>query len=111
MLNRLNTHGVALAGLAIGGGSIVASVGALFKLLSDPTYIDALFVAIMHAREHKFDSNDLMTYAKLAAAFFAIVGAIVIALLLTYFGRPASVPADANTTGAVQASTTHPEDK
>lgn len=108
MLNRLNTHGVGLAGLAIGGGSIVVSVGALFKLLSDPTYLDALFVAIMHVQRHIVDSNDVMTYAKLVAAFVSIIGAIVLALVMTYFGRPASVPAGANAPGAAQAPITPP---
>jgi hypothetical protein len=44
-----------------------------------------------------------MTYAKLAAACVSIIGAIMLALLMTYFGRPTSVPVDANTSGAVQA--------
>ncbi len=103
MLTRLNSHGTGYAGLLLGGGSIVASVAAFFRLLSSPTYLDALFAAVMHARAHALTAADVQTYAQLAGACVAIIGAIAVALLLTYFGRPLSVASD-TPTGAAQAS-------
>lgn len=106
LLLRANTHRVGSAGLLIGGTSIVASVAALFRLVADPTYVDALFVAIMHARAHATTAADVQTYAQLVGAAVAILGAVIVALLLSYLGRPTTVPSDAS--GAAQASTTSP---
>jgi len=109
MLSKLNTHGVAFAGLAIGGGSIVASVAAFFRLLSNADYFDALIRAVLHARNHALDNADYYTFAQIAAAVVAIVGAIVVALLLSYFGMPRTVDASANANDAAQASTVRKE--
>jgi|GEM_PF-3452449 len=107
MLNRLNSHGIGLAGLAIGGGSIVASVAGLFKLLSDPTYLDALFIAAVHSRAHAATAVDVQTYSQLVASGVTIVGAVVVALLMTWLGRPTTVPSN-TANAAAQAATLPP---
>lgn len=112
MLNRLNSHGIGLAGLAIGGASIVGSVYALFGLFTSkdgPQYLVALAFAADHlARHEALTSTDQLALAQLACALIGILGAIVVALLLSWLGRPVTVPSSpAN--GAVKAPTSPPE--
>ncbi len=91
MLTKLNSHATGFAGLAIGGGSIIAAVAAFFHLLSDPSYLAALFVAVQHARMHAMTSVDIQTFAQIAGAAIATLGAAVCSLLLAYFGKPTTI--------------------
>lgn len=88
----LNTKGVGLAGLAVGGTAIVASVGAFFKLLTSPSYLIALYWAISNAKHQRFTPDDGQVVAQAAAAVIAIVGAFVVAVLLSWLGMPTTVP-------------------
>ncbi len=110
-MKNVNSHAVGYAGLAIGAGSIIGSIAGFFRLVSDPTYLDALFVLAMHAHRHAMTAADTQTLAQLCAAFLAIVGAFVVALLASYFGRPVTVPGDSVASGAAQAPTTPPGEK
>jgi hypothetical protein len=94
VLNKLNTRFVGITGLAIGGVSIVTAVGALFNLLSDPKYLVALTLALHDSRAHSLTDADGFVLAQLLGAFIAIIGASIVALLATYFGRPAQIPDD-----------------
>ena len=89
---QFNTHGTALAGLAAGGAAILAAVTALFKLLSDPNYLIALYHAIIDARHHASTPQDGYAIAQLAAACFAILGGFAVGLVSAYLGRPTNVP-------------------
>lgn len=93
MLARCNTYRVGFAGLAIGGAAIIASVAAFFRLLANPPYLIALYWALEHVRAHDAATlpADLATLAQLAGALVAIGGAVVLALLMSYFGMPSSV--------------------
>lgn len=86
MLQNLNTRAVANTGLAIGGAAIGAAVTGLFKILSDPDELVALYEA---AHTHTDPSRAV---AKLAGAGIAVVGALVLALLASYQGRPSTIP-------------------
>lgn len=99
-------RGAAIAGLALGGTTIVASVFAFFQLLSDPAYLTALYFACAHVRAHTATGDDIHTFAQLVGSLIAIVGALVTSHLLCYFGL--SKTAAANATDAAQASTTPP---
>ncbi len=91
MLRSLNTHTVGYVGLAIGTGSTIAAVAALFALLSNASYDVSLFLAIEHARQRTDSSADVMAFAQLVAAAFGIIGGFVTSLLAAYFGRPRTV--------------------
>jgi hypothetical protein len=92
MLNRLNTRGTGFAGLAIGGAAIIAAVVAFFKLLTDPQYLTSLARALYDVHHATATDADHLAIAQLVAATLAIVGALVVALLSTYFGRPSQIP-------------------
>jgi hypothetical protein len=89
---QFNTHGTALAGLAAGGTAIVAAITALFKLLSNPAYLVALYQAIVDSRHHVATQQDGYVFAQLAAACFAILGGFAIGLVSAYLGRPTNIP-------------------
>ena len=91
MLVKLNSHATGLAGLAIGGTSIIAAVAAFFHLLSDPSYLAALFVAVQHARTGETTQVDIQTFAQIIGAAVATLGAAVVSLLLAYFGKPKTI--------------------
>lgn len=102
MLNSVPLkRGAAIAGLALGGASIVASVYAFFQLLSTPTYLTALAYAVAHVRAGAASRDDVFAFAQLVGAIIAIIGALVTSHLLCYFGL--SGAAAANATGAAQA--------
>lgn len=88
---NLNTHRTGFAGLAVGGVAIVASVGALFKLLSTPAYLVALYWAVSHLRHHTATDHDDLILAQCIGALVAIVGAFVVAILLSWLGMPSTV--------------------
>jgi len=79
------------AGLAIGSGSVLLSIGAFFKLVSDPHYLVALSHAIVNARAGVATDDNWYALAQLAGAFIAIVGSTVLAVLASYVGRPAKL--------------------
>lgn len=85
-LLRLNTRFVANSGLIGGGLTIIAAVAYFFNVLKDPTELVNLYVAI---KTHG-DPNGAI--AKLVGAAIGVVGALTVALLAAYFGKPASVP-------------------
>jgi hypothetical protein len=89
---NMNTKRVGFAGLAIGGTAIIASVGALFKLLSSPAYLVSLYWAVSHLRHHTATANDDLVLAQCIGALVAIVGAFVVAILLSWLGMPSTVP-------------------
>lgn len=91
MFQQLNTKSVGIAGLLTGSGAIIASVVALFKLLSDPTYLVTLYWAISHIKHHAFGNADVFAIAQLGGALVGILGAFVLAILASYFGRPITV--------------------
>lgn len=99
-------RGAAIAGLALGGVSIVGSVYAFFQLLSDPTYLTALFYARAHILAGAATRDDIYAFAQIVGAVIAIIGALVTSHLLCYFGLSKS--AAANATGAAQAPITPP---
>ena len=59
----------------------------LFKTLSDPNELVALYVA---AHTH---TDPTHAVANLAGAGIAVVGAFAVSLLAAYLGRPATIPA------------------
>lgn len=92
-LRSLNTRFVANVGATVGGMSIFGAIVALFKLLDDPTYLVALYGAIIRGQQHLETPTDITTLAQLAAAFFAIFGGIVVALFCSRYGMPETVAA------------------
>lgn len=90
-LLALNTHRVGFAGLVMGGASIIAALASLIHLLSTPSYLFALYWAIIHGSTRSLTNPDIMAFCELAACVIALVGAFVISLLAAYFGMPAPV--------------------
>jgi hypothetical protein len=86
-LRALNTHAVGYTGLGVGAAGIIAAVSSLFALLSNPTFLFDLYTeaATRHLGKASFT---------FFAALFAIVGALVVALLYAWLGRPPTIAAD-----------------
>ena len=98
-LATLNTHQVGYVGLGA-GGALIAAVAALFARLSDPKFlIDVL---------GEYETRTLgVNGATLLGLLFAVVGAALVAVLSSYFGRPYTIGKDAQPaigTGAPDAS-------
>jgi len=93
-LRGLNTHLTGYAGLTIGGLSLFGAIGALFKLLSNPDFLVALYGAILRGERHVETPADIRTFAVLLGALFAIFGAAVLALLASYLGMPKTIAPD-----------------
>jgi hypothetical protein len=87
-LQNLNTRNVGYFGLAAGGASVLATIAALFKLLSDPKYLVALYHALVDAHHHATTADNQFALAQLVAACVAIFGGFVIAILASYLGKP-----------------------
>lgn len=83
MLEKLNTHAVGY--VAIGAGGV--SFAALGKLLTDPTYLVALYGAVIRGSQHLETPTDISTDAQLVAAVFGLILSFAIA----YFSRPKTV--------------------
>lgn len=96
-----NTHRNGFLGLFIGGSAlIIATVGSLFKLVSEPTFLLSLYWAISDVRHQRTSSADIQVFCALAAAVFGVLGAFVVAFLLSYFGMPYTVQSSASTDAA-----------
>jgi hypothetical protein len=91
---KLNTHGVGYLGLASGGVSVISAVYALYKLLSDAKYDTSLYYALIAARQHTASHDDVFVIMQLVAACFAIFGGLIIGLVLSYIGRPRTIPTE-----------------
>jgi len=87
-LQKLNTRAVGYTGLAAGGASLLATIAAFFKLLSDPKYLVALYHALVDAHHHGATADDQLALAQLVAACVAIFGGFVVAILASYLGKP-----------------------
>ena len=95
-LLQLNTHAVALTGVALGMtsiiGGVLAAVRGFFAVAADPKELIALYQV---ASTHRDPTGAL---AQLIGAFIAVLGAfallMVASLLLAYYGRPTVVAAD-----------------
>jgi hypothetical protein len=81
-----NTHAVANTGAWVGGAGVVAAVAAFFKVLSTPTIVLGFTYEL---QTHQFGPNG----AAIVCSAVAIVGALVVGLLLSRYGRPETVPA------------------
>jgi hypothetical protein len=98
----LNTQAVGKGGLW--GGAvllILSAVGAWFTLLTNPTYLLALYAAIVNTQAvargvqgATVSADNMTAIAQFAGATIAVVGAIVLALIAAWLGRPATVPDD-----------------
>jgi hypothetical protein len=86
-LQTVNTHAVGYTGLGIGGVAILAAVGGFFKICSDPKIVLGF---TYEWQTHQFGPN----MAAVIGGGIAVVGALVVALLSTWLGRPPTVPAD-----------------
>jgi small-conductance mechanosensitive channel len=89
-----NTRAFGFAGLAVGAGSIIASVAAFFKLISTSSYLLAFAYAVAHMRHHIAHEQDYLAIAQLCGALVAIVGSLFVALLMAYLGKPATLEAE-----------------
>lgn len=85
MFDALNNKPVANAGLAMGLGIVSTAVYGLFRIVSDPDELIALYEA---AHTH---SDPTHAVAKLAGAGLGVVGATIIALLAAYQGKPSTI--------------------
>lgn len=83
---KLHTKPVGAIGIVVGGGAIVASIASFFKLIEEPQFLVQLYEAT------KTHHDASMAVAKLAAAFIGIIGAFVIALAASYFGKSVFAP-------------------
>lgn len=98
-----NSHRTGFLGLFVGGSTLIfAAVGALFRLLSRPQYLVDLYHAIRAEQYHTASAADALAVAQLGGACIALIGALVLALLLTYFGRPYTVAPDSGVTTPVK---------
>lgn len=91
MLANLNTRATANGGLALG---LITAVGAFFRLLSDPDYLTRLYWAFWRVDHHSARPADVSALAQLAGVMVAILGA----LLLSYLGRPSTIPPPSGST-------------
>jgi len=98
LLRSLNTHLVGYIGVSVGGFSILGAIAALFKLLSDPSFLVALYGAVIRAGSHSSTPADVQTFAQLIGAGMAIFGGIILALFASYFGMPTTIPPDSPNT-------------
>jgi hypothetical protein len=85
-LDSLNTHAIGYVSLGVG----TASFATLVRLFTDPTYLVALYGAIIRGTQHLETQVDVFVFAQLVAALFGIVASIIGA----YFSRPKNIASD-----------------
>lgn len=86
MLQRLNTGLVANGGLVVGVAAIGTAIGGFFRVASDPDELVALYEV---TQTHTDPTHAL---ARIAGAGIGVVGAVVLSLVMTYLGRPSTLP-------------------
>lgn len=85
---NLWTKQVGVAGVTVGGTSIVGALVALFSLLSDTTELYNLTIAGLDLKHHQdLTSTDLQAIIKLASVTIALLGAILISLVAAWLGK------------------------
>lgn len=85
ILRKLNTTTVANSGLVVGTAAILTALAGLFKVVSDPDELVALYLAFQTR------SDPTHALAKLVGAGVAVVGALAVALVAAYLGKPSTL--------------------